>query len=1321
MSITYRGNKFKALTHEELDENFRDLRYDTDLHRVTNSGNTTNVSITVESITANTITTTNTIIQELSLLATDELIFADVDPNYLKKSIEISENVKIVGQEGSIYAPGNIIQVKQKIYDKPSRYYFDPTSTYSSDFLGWDKSKSYPYSEVFNDGVLSFTPHSTDSNNTVQVNLCLSYSLDSKKTSYSGEIDIELWDYPDYVSGTYKFITHLATIKSGTISTDPNNVCGNTLQSLNLVYLDENISNTRNYVIRFKPPTSFSPNTTFLNINQTTQMYYASNTFVETSNVAVTTRTWEPYVESIVGDEELITNFNDGNNQLDVANTESTTWAFERGTANTQRFGPNYYTPDFGEYVINGHPGTKFDVIMYDDFNEPTINTIKWNSSSTINLVSANTGVSATGNTEGLRVPDIKATNEIVLSVNDYSDGQNLISQSSTDWDIANCNSEIFVCELDDVNLAFSRKLYPPMQFLPGYTDTSIPAGYNQEEECLAYVNNRWTFPKNPKSSNNAIVFPGGWDNRLDRKIELYSKFLDLTNYTHISFYMIRGTAGNGYYRTRYSGGVTPYMQLDFRTANKSSLGSPEPFTGSTGIYTSRDEKSLSISSSNYGLQYLNQNNMFEWEKYHLEIPAAARVNNMRIHFAFYYNDFWFAIQDLTVYNEANLDSSSCYYLKTDENNYGTCVLESNNIDLSNTYGLTYYFAYGTDTNGGRELNNRGCSVINSETIYDDFETGTLNSSLWDTANSEGFFVASSGTGTGTGGFISPYGNYYLNTTVCPTGRNYRLLISKPLDLTSYTHFGYTSIKGNNTNGGTTTTFTHYATLLDERLDGHYRGSGYTYSNFTQAGVCTTGESSSIDTSYTIDDHLFRQPIGDESEYDGNILEADKTVVWGKSLYLIPESWRKSNVVLIIEVYDGNNDDGYYAFDNIFFTNDVTPSANIQIEIVNDNETWNSSNINLSTWLPFYSHFENDPTYGTNPNYVIPRLRQTTYNWTQERLYIPPNYRKENSKLRIKVHNATGDIGLKDLRFYQFEKSNSNYYLPFYNQNIFYDPQPPSSEGYAAYVVEIPKILTKSFFSPNLSKIKFDVFTGGVGGRQSNQMDNYSYIIRATDNQRSSRYIYSQWKTTPNTPPMENWFSSRHSNFMYDSKINYYNGLSPSDTYLTGTSFYLNVKIHYSMTGNDGDWFVHDIGSKEIVRGDNPQYGYYANYKRLATSLGQQIEIEIPGDAAQSNYKKLEMWITASYDYSSYATYEGKRITTLSYEGDPESQTDPDIAHKFLPRATVAITKVVGFDGNIMNQPIDITEYVVEGYTVFNDTNQSNPQSSLTAFEIVKD
>lgn len=64
MTITFRdtigGNgsitKGSSLTYGEMDENFRDLRYDTTLHRVLENGNTSNLTITVESINANTMT-----------------------------------------------------------------------------------------------------------------------------------------------------------------------------------------------------------------------------------------------------------------------------------------------------------------------------------------------------------------------------------------------------------------------------------------------------------------------------------------------------------------------------------------------------------------------------------------------------------------------------------------------------------------------------------------------------------------------------------------------------------------------------------------------------------------------------------------------------------------------------------------------------------------------------------------------------------------------------------------------------------------------------------------------------------------------------------------------------------------------------------------------------------------------------------------------------------------------------------------------------------------------------------------------------------------
>lgn len=50
MTITKRAEKGSALTYDEMDENFRDLRYDTDLDRVLENGNTTTRNLTVGNI-----------------------------------------------------------------------------------------------------------------------------------------------------------------------------------------------------------------------------------------------------------------------------------------------------------------------------------------------------------------------------------------------------------------------------------------------------------------------------------------------------------------------------------------------------------------------------------------------------------------------------------------------------------------------------------------------------------------------------------------------------------------------------------------------------------------------------------------------------------------------------------------------------------------------------------------------------------------------------------------------------------------------------------------------------------------------------------------------------------------------------------------------------------------------------------------------------------------------------------------------------------------------------------------------------------------------
>lgn len=58
MTITYRQTKGSALLYGEIDENFRDLREDTNLQRVLTNGNTSTLAMTVNTVTS----TSNSII-----------------------------------------------------------------------------------------------------------------------------------------------------------------------------------------------------------------------------------------------------------------------------------------------------------------------------------------------------------------------------------------------------------------------------------------------------------------------------------------------------------------------------------------------------------------------------------------------------------------------------------------------------------------------------------------------------------------------------------------------------------------------------------------------------------------------------------------------------------------------------------------------------------------------------------------------------------------------------------------------------------------------------------------------------------------------------------------------------------------------------------------------------------------------------------------------------------------------------------------------------------------------------------------------------------
>ncbi len=93
--VTRRLTKNTPITHEELDENFRELRYDTSIQRVLENGNTTNGSVEFQSIsldilTTNSFTTTTNTLNSLSTFQTTvgvfdgiENIFAGTNHNYL--------------------------------------------------------------------------------------------------------------------------------------------------------------------------------------------------------------------------------------------------------------------------------------------------------------------------------------------------------------------------------------------------------------------------------------------------------------------------------------------------------------------------------------------------------------------------------------------------------------------------------------------------------------------------------------------------------------------------------------------------------------------------------------------------------------------------------------------------------------------------------------------------------------------------------------------------------------------------------------------------------------------------------------------------------------------------------------------------------------------------------------------------------------------------------------------------------------------------------------------------------------------------------------
>jgi subtilisin family serine protease len=122
MTVTLRHSKGISLTYAELDENFRDLRFDTDLDRILTNGNSSNKTITIGSLNA-----TNDIkINNVSIL--DYITNTATNSNSGNNG-----NMKDLGDRVDIFAAGSYISSSfintGSIYDsKPdprnTSYYF---------------------------------------------------------------------------------------------------------------------------------------------------------------------------------------------------------------------------------------------------------------------------------------------------------------------------------------------------------------------------------------------------------------------------------------------------------------------------------------------------------------------------------------------------------------------------------------------------------------------------------------------------------------------------------------------------------------------------------------------------------------------------------------------------------------------------------------------------------------------------------------------------------------------------------------------------------------------------------------------------------------------------------------------------------------------------------------------------------------------------------------------------------------------------------------------------------------------------------------------
>ena len=108
--ITYRITKGSSLTHEELDENFRYLDEELTLDKVLTNGNTSNLTLKVNTINGGNLTVGETFIDEITNLYVDE-----IKSNTNNLSINSGDILK-TNSLGKVLANNFIVQVKQSVF-----------------------------------------------------------------------------------------------------------------------------------------------------------------------------------------------------------------------------------------------------------------------------------------------------------------------------------------------------------------------------------------------------------------------------------------------------------------------------------------------------------------------------------------------------------------------------------------------------------------------------------------------------------------------------------------------------------------------------------------------------------------------------------------------------------------------------------------------------------------------------------------------------------------------------------------------------------------------------------------------------------------------------------------------------------------------------------------------------------------------------------------------------------------------------------------------------------------------------------------------------